>query len=113
MQLQIFSIFDKAVGAYMRPFVAQSAGEALRAFEDDCMNAESPVAKHPEDYSLFMLGEFDNQDGSIEAKASPVCLANAHEVVARSRTKFFEDDRLNMSVEQLINGDDEENVNAT
>lgn len=85
MMMKVFSVFDKAVGAYTRPFCTPSAGAAMRAFEDDVANAESPVAKHPEDYSLFWLGSFDDNSGLLTPEEPPVCLINAHEVVAKLR----------------------------
>lgn len=121
MELKIIALYDKAVGAYMRPFVAQSVGEAMRAFEDDCADAESPVAKHPEDYSLFLLGTFDNNTGAIEVEDSPLKLVNAHEVVSKLRNivpgslgKFDPAgsfcDRNLVTVEDVLEGD---SVNAS
>lgn len=85
MEYKIVSLYDKAVGAYLRPFPALSVGEAMRAFEDDVANAESPVARHPEDYALFLVGKFNDQTGVLEKEDSPVCLINAHEVVSKLR----------------------------
>lgn len=82
MDLLIFSVFDKAIGAYLRPFCMASSGQALRQFEDECADSETPIAKHPEDYSLFLVGEFDGSSGELVGK-EPLCVARAHEVVAR------------------------------
>ena len=84
MKLVVFSIYDKAVGAYMRPFFMQSEGQALRAFMDDVVSAESVVAKHPEDYALFRIGTWTDDLGALEAE-EPRCIARAHELVAKSR----------------------------
>ncbi len=103
MKYKMFSVFDTAVGAYTRPFAAQSAGAAIRAFEDDCVNADSPVAKHPEDYALFLLGSFDDNNGLLVAESPPLCLVNAIECVAKSR----EVDALKIAgLEAAVNGGD-------
>ena len=85
MKLCFYSVFDSAVGAYMRPFVMQSDGQAVRQFTDEAVGADNPIASHPEDYSLFRVGMFDDNSGTIIAE-EPTCLARAHEVVAASRT---------------------------
>ena len=84
MKLNVYAIYDTAVGAYALPFFMQSDPQALRRFGDLVMDADSEVSKHPEDYSLFRLanyndgrGEFINEDNE--------CLATALEMVAASR----------------------------
>ena len=84
MQLIVFTIFDSASGAYLRPFFQRSNGEALRTFENECVAAESPIANHPEDYSLYRIGTYDDNKGELYPE-DRFCLATAAEVVASSR----------------------------
>ncbi len=84
MLMQIYSIYDTAVGAYMRPFFSQADGDATRMFSDLCMDAEHPVGRHPEDYSLFRLGGFNDQDGKVIGDG-PECLSTALEMIALRR----------------------------
>lgn len=84
MRLFFYSIFDSATAAYMRPFVMQSDGQAVRAFHDEAVRAETDINRHPQDYSLFRLGDFDDSSGSL-VSSGPTCLARAHELVARER----------------------------
>lgn len=79
MLLHIVSVFDKATLAYMRPWVALSTGQAIRIFEDEVQNPQSELARHPEDYSLFKVGTFNDATGEI-AGCEPMCLRRAHEV---------------------------------
>ena len=77
-----YSVFDKAIQAYTRPFIMRSNGEALRSFMNEVLdNVESPMNRHPEDYGLFRLGTFDERTGMIVGE-EPVCIARAHELVA-------------------------------
>ena len=55
MRLNVYTIFDSASSAYMRPFFMSSDGQALRSFTDISQDAEHEVGKHPEDYSLFRI----------------------------------------------------------
>jgi hypothetical protein len=86
MRLNVYTIFDVASGAYMRPFFLQSDGQAMRAFTDIATDAEHDVGAHPEDYSLFRIGTYDDNRGQLVPE-DPECLATALEVVASSRNK--------------------------
>ncbi len=84
MKLNIYSIYDTASGLYSRPFFCQSDGEALRSFQDLATDAEHPVGKHAEDYSLFRLGIFSDNNGSFTDEKNE-CLNTGLEAVAQSR----------------------------
>lgn len=84
MKMNIYSIYDQASVAYMRPFFAHSDGQALRSFNDISLDAEHEIGKHPEDYSLHRIGTFDDQNASINPE-NPTTLATALELVAKAR----------------------------
>ena len=86
MRLNIYTIFDQASGAYMRPFYAQSDGQALRSFTDIAQDADHEIGKHPEDYSLFRIGTYDDNKGELHPEDKE-CMATALEVVASARDK--------------------------
>ena len=79
MKHVICSVYDKAVDAYMRPFFCKTEGEAVRMFEDICLDDTQPLGKHPEDYSLYRIGVFDDHSAVLES-CDPVCLRRAHEI---------------------------------
>lgn len=89
MKLNVYSIFDKAVNAYLRPFFFQADNQALRMFTDECCNADSPLSAHPEDYALFRLGTFEDNSGDLEAEEAR-CLGRGHELVAATRQRVPE-----------------------
>lgn len=82
MKLNFYAVYDKAVGAYMRPFVMQSDGQAVRSFSDEVLNKETPISAHPEDYALFRCGIFNDATAEITPE-EPQCLARAHEIKAK------------------------------
>lgn len=84
MKYNAYAIFDKGVQAYMRPFFMQADGQAMRLFGDMAVDAEHDIGKHPEDYALFRIGEYEEESGALIA-CEPRCLARAHELAARSR----------------------------
>jgi len=54
-----------------------AVGEALRHFEDEVNNPQSPLYKHPEDYTLFHLGQYDETTGQFDLKDAPLSLGVA------------------------------------
>lgn len=76
MMLQAFAVYDEKAEAYMAPFFYPGAGLAIRAFQDATKDPDSPISKHPGDYKLYRVGYFDDNDGSFEAEANPVLMAD-------------------------------------
>ncbi|QCQ84714.1 nonstructural protein [Blackfly microvirus SF02] len=62
-KVQIYSVFDGAVSAYIQPFYARTKGEAIRMFSQAVNDPQSQLAKHYLDYTMFYLGEFDDGSG--------------------------------------------------
>lgn len=65
MKLTGFSIYDTKAEAFMPPFFMPSIGLGVRAFGDVLRDPNSPIGKHPRDYELFKVGEFDDSTGSV------------------------------------------------
>lgn len=66
MKSFVFGIYDVKLQEYMQPFVAPTKPVAMRMFEDECRNPESMFHKHPDDYNLHVLADFDSESGSFE-----------------------------------------------
>lgn len=73
-QLKICSIYDSKAEAWMNPLFFQATGQAIRSFGDAIADGKSDFARHPEDYTLFLLGSFDGQTGKLEVLQAPVAL---------------------------------------
>jgi len=86
MKLNIYSIFDTASGLYSRPFFTPSDAEAIRSFTDISMDAEHPIGKHPEDYTLYRIGLFDDTTGLLTNEENEA-LCTALERIAASRSR--------------------------
>lgn len=76
MRHVVMSVFDAAVGAYMRPFFVQSRGQGLRLFSDEVRRSapDNPIHQHPGDMSLWFLGFWDEDTGLFE-EVSPERIA--------------------------------------
>lgn len=65
MKHNLYSIYDVKADAYLPPFTLHQDGMAVRAFRDCCNDDTHNFGKNPGDYTLFKLGEFDDQSGLV------------------------------------------------
>lgn len=79
MEHKIYSIFDSAVSAYLQPFCAQTKGHAIRLFTDSVNDESSMFNKHPDDYTLFELGSWTDDDAKYTLHAAPISVGVAIE----------------------------------
>lgn len=84
MITKLFAVYDSAVSAYFRPFHMLTKGEALRAWIDACNDPKSPFSQHPECYTLFEIGEFDDQSGRLTNYDAFISHGNAVEYCKRN-----------------------------
>lgn len=75
-RLKVFAVLDLKMARFMTPFTTVNAGVAIRMFVDS-MSAESVLVKHPEDFALYELGEFDEETGFLVAHVTPTNLGLA------------------------------------
>jgi len=83
---QVFSVYDSKVEAFLRPWFVETKGAAIRAFADSIKDTNVPMAAHPEDYTLFHMGEFDNKTGLINSFKTPVSIGLALEFMNSDST---------------------------
>lgn len=72
MKLKIYSVYDSKAGSYLQPFYAPTRGVALRMFENAALSDDHDFGRFSADFTLFELGEFDQNEGKFE-------LLEAHE----------------------------------
>lgn len=84
MRLNVYVIFDTASGSTRPPFFLQADGEANRLFLDLATNQDSDIGKHPEDYSIYRIGTYDNNAMTLHPEPAEVLMTGA-QAVSRSR----------------------------
>lgn len=82
MIYQVFSVRDSKAAAYALPFFLPRMEVALRSFRDAVKNPEHDMHRHPEDYALYCLGEFNDETGELH-KIEPVLVAQASDPAQR------------------------------
>lgn len=84
MELKVFSIFDEKGKCFGQPFFMAHNGMALRAFSDLVGDKQTTINKHPGDYKLYYLGEFDDNSGELSSLAQPEFLAHASDFISQT-----------------------------
>lgn len=79
MLFKVFTVYDSKVEAYMSPFVMRSRGEAIRAWESTVNDPNTQFYKHPADFTLFEIAEWNEQKGKFENYSAPNSIGTALE----------------------------------
>lgn len=86
MILRVFSIRDLKAAAFAPPFFMARDELAVRAFSDAIQDSSQPMSRHPEDYHLFYLGEYDDESGQLTSSASgPIFLVTGNGEIVQER----------------------------
>jgi len=65
MTTKIFALHDGKAKFFQVPFFMPTVGMALRGFQDLCLDPQTMVYKHPEDFTLYEIGAFDDQTATF------------------------------------------------
>lgn len=79
MKINMYVIYDVKAKFYNKPFYMQNDSIAIRAFTDLANDPQTDVYKHPTDFQLFNVGNYEDTTATIEA-FPPIHMANAHEL---------------------------------
>lgn len=65
---KVLAVFDKKMEAFARPFHVPTLGMGVRSFMDEVKREadDNQMWKHPEDYSLWVLCDFDEELGVFQ-----------------------------------------------
>ncbi len=106
MKVQCYAIFDSCSGIYEKPFFSSADDMVKREFQDVATSADHLISKHPEHFSLWRLGMFNNVNGELSDETNE-CLWTALEAIAQSHTV---DEKQMDLLQQKVNGDDPYNL---
>lgn len=81
MKMNYYSVRDIKSATFNRPFVGLSIEQVKRSLYMSLLTQESEIAKFPEDFELYLIGEFDDQAGALVGQ-TPAMLCNIREIVA-------------------------------
>lgn len=79
----MFSVYDSKAKVYMQPFYMMNKGTAIRAFDQTCNDPKSQFHQYPEDFTLFEVGEFDDENCNVTSYIVKESLGNAIEFLKK------------------------------
>lgn len=71
MKLQVFSIHDSKAEASLRPFFSPNVAVGQREFAQAVADPDTMFHKYPGDYTLFHLGEWEQDTMLFDLKKTP------------------------------------------
>lgn len=79
---KLYVLYDSKSETYTAPTLNPARGQALRSFGDavNAVGQGSIISDHPEDFTLFEIGEFDIQTGEVKLYDAKVAVANGLDV---------------------------------
>lgn len=80
MRLKLYAYRDSKIETFTDPFLQHTPGEAERTFRDTVANPKSKLNQHPEDFSLYYLGEYETNTGIISPLKAPEHIMQAIQV---------------------------------
>lgn len=78
MKMHIVAVRDIVANVFGQPMFVGTLGGAIRSFGDQCTNttdASNVLATHPEDFELYQLGEYNDENARFELLAEPKQIA--------------------------------------
>lgn len=91
---RMFIIYDKKAGIYNKPFFFVNEHVAQRAAQELIDNGDSQIAQHPEDFTMFEIGEYDDVEGKITEWTNKLPLVEFHHLRPRQKQMFDQEELL-------------------
>lgn len=79
MKQNVMAVYDSKAEMFNQPIFFKAKGEAIRAFSDEVNRDKSAMNAHPEDYTLFLIGEYDVESGLLTPLMTPTSMGLATE----------------------------------
>lgn len=79
MKKILLAVYDAKTEVFGMPFPADTIAQGVRDFSDAVADEKTMFAKHPEDYSLFVIGEYSMNNAGIVSEPAPRQIVTALE----------------------------------
>lgn len=87
MITNMYTIYDSKAETYSKPFHMLNDSLALRSCTDLANDPNSELNRHPEDFTLFLIGEWDDNSCEFEIRESPKSILRFHELATVTNIK--------------------------
>jgi len=89
MKTVLVSIFDRKGEIYFPIHQTKSPAVAIREFQSQCEDKNSPFNKFPNDYCLCIFGEMDNETAKFNLFKEPKILAEATNMIIKDEGEII------------------------
>ncbi len=80
----LVSLYDRATEAYAPIMTVNTRNEAIRSFREAVNDPQTPINRNPTDYELYVLGQYNDETGSITPNA-PELIARAEDYTENTK----------------------------
>jgi len=74
---KIFTVYDSKAEGHLQPFFAHTVGLAIRSFTKAAKNEQHDFHLYAGDYTLFEIGEYDDEKATLKNHDHHVNLGTA------------------------------------
>lgn len=89
MLLNAYSVYDRKTLTYSPPFFQSADGAAARMLQDLVMDTNTNIGRHPNDFVLFNIGQYDDQKGALLPISPLVHVVDAIALVPAETPSLF------------------------
>lgn len=86
MILKMYSVYDMKVGTFSPPMFMHADGQAVRSLIDAAADPNSLIGRHPGDFQLYRLGEWEDSTARFMPHTAPEHICSAESVLVRPET---------------------------
>ena len=102
MQLKMYSIRDQKSEIFNIPFYKLTDGEAQRDFGRLANDPQSMISLYPQDFDLYYLGIYDDNNGKFDLVDTPLHVIKAVQLKQTGQTEPTLPPTLQLAPEALI-----------
>jgi len=79
--INLYTLLDKASKTTNHPMAFQTTRDAIDGLKQVADDKETALAKHPEDFELYKLGEYNPREMKFEIFDSPELVITVSEII--------------------------------
>lgn len=84
MNQKAFSVRDSKTELFHLPFFTNTTADAERSFAATVNNSQTSINQFPEDFDLYMIGEYDQIKGKFLPLETPVHMIKAIALIRKT-----------------------------
>lgn len=81
MEMLLFTVYDVITDTYSFPFSAKNKTDATRSFRVAANDPKTSIGQNPQDYSLYYLGTYNDENASFTQDKAPELVVRATSIL--------------------------------